>query len=60
MNKYVDLIVGEVYDKLKDSVCTKEYDVLDYLEKGYSYIPYEEVCSVDNQEVSKCVQQYFE
>lgn len=60
LDKYVDSIVGEVYDKLKDSVYTKEYDVLDYLEKGYSYIPYEEVCSVDNQEVSKCVQQYFE
>ena len=60
MDKYIDSIVNEVYNKLKDTVDMKEYNVLDYLEKGYRYIPYGEVCSVDNQEVSKCVKQYFE
>lgn len=60
LDKYIDSIVNEVYNKLKDTVDMKEYNVLDYLEKGYRYIPYGEVCSVDNQEVSKCVQQYFE
>ena len=50
----------EVYDKLKDSVKAKEYNVLDYLEKGYNYIPYGEVYSVDSRTVSDCVKQYFE
>ena len=60
LDKYIDSIVNEVYNKLKDTVDMKEYNVLDYLEKGYRYIPYGEVCSVDNQEISKCVKQYFE
>ena len=57
---YVDSIVNEVYNKLKDAVDTKEYNVLDYLEKGYNYIPYGEVCSVDSQVVKDCVKKYFE
>lgn len=57
---YIDSIVNEVYNKLKDTVDTREYNVLDYLEKGYRYIPYEEVCSVDSQSVKDCVKQYFE
>jgi len=60
LDVYVDSIANEVYDKLKDSVKAKEYNVLDYLEKGYNYIPYGEVYSVDSRTVSDCVKQYFE
>lgn len=59
LDLYVDSIANEIYDKLKDSVKAKEYNVLDYLEKGYNYIPYGEVYSVDSRTVSDCVKQYF-
>ena len=60
LDVYVDSIANEVYDKLKDSVKAKENNGLDYLEKGYNYIPYGEVYSVDSRTVSDCVKQYFE
>lgn len=60
LDKYINSIVNDVYSEMADKVKMEDYDVLDYAKTGYSFIPYGEVYSVDDAEVSDCVRKYFE
>lgn len=60
MDKYIDVIVNEVYKKMEDKVDMEKYNILDYLKKGYSFMPYEEKYSVDSEQLNTYVKQYFE
>lgn len=60
LDKYIDSIVSDVYKQMEDKVEMEEYNILDYVKTGYSYMPYGEVYSVDDAEISSCVKKYFE
>lgn len=60
LDKYIDTIVSDIYNQMEDKVEMEEYNILDYVKNGQSYIPYGEVYSVDDSQISNCVKKYFE
>lgn len=60
LDKYIDTIVNDIYNQMEDKVEMEEYNILDYVKSGKSYIPYGEVYSVDDSQISNCVKKYFE
>ena len=60
LDKYIDTIVSDIYNQMEDKVEMEEYNILDYVKNGKSYIPYGEVYSVDDSQISNCVKKYFE
>lgn len=60
LDKYIDTIVSDIYNQMEDKVEMEEYNILDYVKSGQSFIPYGEVYSVDDSQISNCVKKYFE
>lgn len=60
LEKYIDVIMKQVYEELESKVEMKKYDILDYVKNGNKFIPYEEIYNVDHTQLNNCVKKYFE
>lgn len=60
LDKYIDVIMKQVYEELESKVEMKKYDILDYVKNGNKFIPYGEIYNVDHAQLNNCVKKYFE
>ena len=60
LEKYIDVIMKQVYEELESEVEMKKYDILDYVKNGNKFIPYGEIYNVDHTQLNNCVKKYFE
>lgn len=58
IEKYTDRIVDQIYGQMENKVVSSDFDMLDYVRKGLTMMPVEDIYSVDG--VEDCVRKYFE
>lgn len=59
VDKYINTIVNDVYSDLIDKVDVQEPDMMKLVREGKTYIPTENICSVD-ADIKEIVGKYFE
>ena len=58
VDKYVDVIVQEVFDELKDEIQGEEPNMMESVREGKKYIPFSNTYSI-NVDIEECVKKYF-
>lgn len=58
VDKYVDVIVQEVFDELKDEIQGEEPNMMELVREGKKYIPFSNTYSI-NVDIEECVKKYF-
>lgn len=56
---YVDGIVGEIVREKIEDVNIDDFEILDYVKGGYSYIPTSQICSLQNDNLTEITRKYF-
>lgn len=56
---YIDNIVQEIAVQKIHDVVVKDFDILDLMKQGYSYIPKDKLCSLKTNDLSELAKDYF-
>lgn len=57
---YVNKLIDDLVELYQNDVKIRDFDILDYARKGYSYLPSDEVCFLEENSIDKLVNGYFE
>ncbi len=56
---YMNQLVYNLVEQNCNEVEIRDFDILDYARRGYSYLPHEEVCYMNNNSINEVVSSYF-
>lgn len=57
---YVNKPIDDLVELKQNDVKIKEFDILDYAKKGYSYLPSNEVCFLEENNIDRLVKNFFD
>lgn len=57
---YVNKLIDDLVELKQNDVKIREFDILDYAKKGYSYLPSNEVCFLEENNIDSLVKNYFD
>lgn len=58
VDKYVDTIVDRIVKEKRDDVRTKDFEILDYVKEGKSYLP-DALCYLENDNIDELAKEYL-